>query len=173
MGVFTLMSIIGAAVAVVMKERAKQLYITCGVLFSAGVLLAGGFVHLVSDSHDDFQELNITDFQWAFAIAGGISRRVDEELDQLLQLGLRAVGNRRTYGHVGLPAVAAQQHFQRGQQHDDTCDSDDGRSRFGSGVHWTTSESALVFRSYFFTCNNDHLSLSKSSSLFEFLICYV
>ena len=63
--------IIGAAVAVVMKERAKQLYITCGVLFSAGVLLAGGFVHLVSDSHDDFQELNITDFQWAFAIAGG------------------------------------------------------------------------------------------------------
>ena len=71
MGVFTLMSIIGAAVAVVMKERAKQLYITCGVLFSAGVLLAGGFVHLVSDSHDDFQELNITDFQWAFAIAGG------------------------------------------------------------------------------------------------------
>ena len=71
MGVFTLMSIVGAAVAVVMKERAKQLYVTCGVLFSAGVLLAGGFVHLISDSDDDFQELNITDFQWAFAIAGG------------------------------------------------------------------------------------------------------
>ena len=56
MGVFTLMSIVGAAVAVVMKERAKQLYVTCGVLFSAGVLLAGGFVHLISDSDDDFQE---------------------------------------------------------------------------------------------------------------------
>lgn len=36
-------------VAVVMKERAKQVYVTSGVLFSAGVLLAGGFVHLLND----------------------------------------------------------------------------------------------------------------------------
>ena len=49
MAVFTVMSIIGAAAAVIMKERANQLYITCGVLFSAGVLLAGGFVHLLVD----------------------------------------------------------------------------------------------------------------------------
>lgn len=70
MAVFTGMSIIGAFLAVVMKERAKQLYVTCGVVFSAGVLLAGGFVHLLSDCNDQFEELDITNFQWAFAIAG-------------------------------------------------------------------------------------------------------
>ena len=48
MGMFTAVSILGAWVAVVMK-RAKQLYVTSGVLFSAGVLLAGGFVHLCND----------------------------------------------------------------------------------------------------------------------------
>jgi len=31
------------------EERAKQVYVTSGVLFSAGVLLAGGFVHLLND----------------------------------------------------------------------------------------------------------------------------
>jgi hypothetical protein len=49
MVVFTALSILGAALAVVMKKRAKQVYITCGVLFSAGVLLAGGLVHLLFD----------------------------------------------------------------------------------------------------------------------------
>ena len=49
MGLFTAVSIIGAWLAVVLKERAKQVYITSGVLFSAGVLLAGGFVHLLFD----------------------------------------------------------------------------------------------------------------------------
>jgi len=49
MGMFTAVSILGAGVAVVMKERAKQVYVTSGVLFSAGVLLAGGFVHLLND----------------------------------------------------------------------------------------------------------------------------
>jgi hypothetical protein len=49
MAVFTALSIVGVAVAVVMKNRAKQLYVSCGVLFSAGVLLAGGLVHLLVD----------------------------------------------------------------------------------------------------------------------------
>ena len=49
MGLFTAVSIIGVWLAVVLKERAKQVYITSGVLFSAGVLLAGGFVHLMFD----------------------------------------------------------------------------------------------------------------------------
>jgi hypothetical protein len=49
MVVFTALSILGAALAVVMKKKAKQVYITCGVLFSAGVLLAGGLVHLLFD----------------------------------------------------------------------------------------------------------------------------
>ena len=52
--VFTVISILGAAIAVIMKEKAKQVYITCGVLFSAGVLLAAGFVHLLNDSNEDF-----------------------------------------------------------------------------------------------------------------------
>lgn len=50
MAVFTALSIIGVWVAVVMKNRAKQVYVSCGVLFSAGVLLAGGLVHLLVDS---------------------------------------------------------------------------------------------------------------------------
>jgi hypothetical protein len=49
MGVFTALSIIGVWVAVLMKNRAKQVYVSCGVLFSAGVLLAGGLVHLLVD----------------------------------------------------------------------------------------------------------------------------
>ena len=49
MAVFTVLSVIGAWVAVILKERAKQIYVTCGVVFSAGVLLAGGFVHLLVD----------------------------------------------------------------------------------------------------------------------------
>jgi uncharacterized membrane protein YgdD (TMEM256/DUF423 family) len=49
MAVFTALSIVGVAVAVVMKNRAKQLYVSCGVLFSAGVLLAGDLVHLLVD----------------------------------------------------------------------------------------------------------------------------
>jgi hypothetical protein len=49
MGMFTVVSVLGAWLAVLMKERAKQLYVTSGVLFSAGVLLAGGFVHLLND----------------------------------------------------------------------------------------------------------------------------
>ncbi len=60
MGVFTAVSILGAIIAVVMKERAKQLYVSCGVLFSAGVLLSGGFVHLLGDAAEqlDLQETN-------------------------------------------------------------------------------------------------------------------
>ena len=57
MAVFAAISIIGAAIAVVMKENAKQLYVSCGVLFSAGVLLAGGFVHLLVDSNEKFSEM--------------------------------------------------------------------------------------------------------------------
>jgi hypothetical protein len=49
MGMFTVVSVLGAWLAVLMKKRAKQLYVTSGVLFSAGVLLAGGFVHLLND----------------------------------------------------------------------------------------------------------------------------
>lgn len=49
MAVFTALSIVGVAVAVVMKNRAKQLYVSCGVLFSAGLLLTGGLVHLLVD----------------------------------------------------------------------------------------------------------------------------
>mmetsp|Transcript_6400 Transcript_6400/g.9391 ORF Transcript_6400/g.9391 Transcript_6400/m.9391 type:complete len:309 (+) Transcript_6400:75-1001(+) len=70
MGIFTAVSILGAWLAVVMKERAKQVYVTSGVLFSAGVLLAGGFVHLLFDSNEQFEELSILNFQWAFAITG-------------------------------------------------------------------------------------------------------
>ncbi len=71
MAVFTAMSIIGAAIAVKMKEKARQLYVTCGVLFSAGILLAGGFVHLLADSNEQFEEMGGGDwFPWAFAVAG-------------------------------------------------------------------------------------------------------
>ncbi len=47
MAEFTAMSIIGVAIVVMMKEKAWQLYVTCGVLFLAGILLAMGFVHLL------------------------------------------------------------------------------------------------------------------------------
>ena len=70
MAVFTVMSIIGAAIAVVMKDRAKQIYVTCGVLFSSGVLLAGGFVHLLGDSNEQFTDLGIDNFPWAFFVSG-------------------------------------------------------------------------------------------------------
>ena len=53
-----------------MKERAKQVYITCGILFSAGVLLAGGFVHMLNDSNEDFLDAGVDNFPWAFAISG-------------------------------------------------------------------------------------------------------
>lgn len=70
MAVFTIISIVGAVVAVVMKENSKQLYISCGVVFSAGVLLAGGFVHLLFDSDEQFHEMGIDNFPWALSIAG-------------------------------------------------------------------------------------------------------
>lgn len=71
MAAFTIISIVGVATAVIMKERANQLYITCGVLFSAGVLLAGGFVHLLVDGNEQFEETGVANFPWAFSIAGG------------------------------------------------------------------------------------------------------
>jgi len=70
MGVFTIISIIGAWIAVVMKENAKQLYVTCGVLFSAGVLLAAGLSHLLVDGNEQFANLGIDSFPWAFSISG-------------------------------------------------------------------------------------------------------
>jgi hypothetical protein len=71
MAVFTATSIIGAVIAVKMKENARQLYVTCGVLFSAGILLAGGFVHLSVDSNEQFEVMGVGDwFPWAFAVAG-------------------------------------------------------------------------------------------------------
>ena len=53
-----------------MKERAKQVYITCGILFSAGVLLAAGFVHMLNDSNEDFLDAGVDNFPWAFSISG-------------------------------------------------------------------------------------------------------
>jgi len=53
-----------------MKERAKQVYITCGILFSAGVLLAAGFVHMLNDSNEDFIDAGVDNFPWAFSISG-------------------------------------------------------------------------------------------------------
>lgn len=70
MGVFTFISIFGAWVAIIMKEKAKQLYVTCGVLFSAGVLLAAGFVHLLVDGNEQFTNMGIDNFPWAFSISG-------------------------------------------------------------------------------------------------------
>lgn len=70
MVVFTGLSILGFIAAVVMKERAIQLYVSSGVLFSAGILIAGGFCHLLPDSNEQFDELGVTDFVWAFAITG-------------------------------------------------------------------------------------------------------
>lgn len=67
---FTVASLIGAWVAVFLDNRDNQLFISCGVLFSAGVLLAGGFVHLLNDSNETFLNLGYDTFQWAFLIAG-------------------------------------------------------------------------------------------------------
>lgn len=69
MGVFTAVSILGAAIAVLMKERAKQIYVSSGVLFSGGVLLAGGFVHLLGDSNEQFSSMGY-EFPWAYFVAG-------------------------------------------------------------------------------------------------------
>ena len=69
MVLFTVITVIGAVVAVLMKEKAKQIYVTCGVMFSAGVLLAGGFVHMLGDSSEQFEDY-APDFPWAFAVAG-------------------------------------------------------------------------------------------------------
>ena len=70
--VFTLLSVIGFAVAVILKERAKQLYISSGSMFSADILLAAGFVHLLSDSTGSFSNLCREEvcFPWSFAVAG-------------------------------------------------------------------------------------------------------
>ncbi|KAL7539756.1 hypothetical protein ACHAWF_006497 [Thalassiosira exigua] len=69
MGAFSAVSILGAAIAVVMKARANQLYVSCGVLFSGGVLLAGGFVHLLGDSNEQFSKMGYA-FPWAYFVAG-------------------------------------------------------------------------------------------------------
>ena len=44
MVVFTLLSLMGFALAVIVRNRAVQVYISTGVLFSAGVLIAGGML---------------------------------------------------------------------------------------------------------------------------------
>ena len=69
MVVFTLLALVGAAASVVLKERCNQLYVSCGVLFSVGVLVAGGFVHLLTDCNEQFEELGV-EFQWGSTIAG-------------------------------------------------------------------------------------------------------
>ncbi len=44
---------------------------TCGALFSAGILLAGGFIQLLVDSNEQFDDMGGYDwFPWAFAVAG-------------------------------------------------------------------------------------------------------
>eukprot|EP00536_Pseudo-nitzschia_multiseries_P007308 jgi/Psemu1/304843/fgenesh1_kg.171_\ len=78
MVVFTLLSLIGFAIAVLLKEGTNQLYISSGVMFSAGVLLAGGLVHLLGDSTEGFDRLAVDGrlrcsekcFPWSFAISG-------------------------------------------------------------------------------------------------------
>ena len=70
MVVFTAITVAGAGIAVIMKARAKQIYVTCGVMFSAGVLLAGGYVHMLGDSSTQFEQFHDTGFPWPFAIAG-------------------------------------------------------------------------------------------------------
>eukprot|EP00581_Thalassiosira_minuscula_P009597 CAMPEP_0183706618 /NCGR_PEP_ID=MMETSP0737-20130205/3386_1 /TAXON_ID=385413 /ORGANISM="Thalassiosira miniscula, Strain CCMP1093" /LENGTH=215 /DNA_ID=CAMNT_0025934067 /DNA_START=11 /DNA_END=655 /DNA_ORIENTATION=- len=69
MATFTLISVIGATIAVLLKEKAKQVYISCGVIFSSGVLLAGGFVHLLPDADAQFSEVG-AEFPWAFCVSG-------------------------------------------------------------------------------------------------------
>jgi hypothetical protein len=67
---FSVVSLIGAWVAILLDDRDNELIVSCGVMFSAGVLLAGGFVHLLNDSNETFLNLGYDDFQWAFLIAG-------------------------------------------------------------------------------------------------------
>ena len=69
MVVFTILSVIGAAAAVILKERANQLHVSCGVLFSAGALIAGAF-DMLQEANEQFEYQNI-EFQWALTIAGG------------------------------------------------------------------------------------------------------
>jgi len=57
MAVFTIVSLIGAFAAIVLKNRAKQIYVTTGVLFSAGVLIAGGIVHQLAEANEQFEAL--------------------------------------------------------------------------------------------------------------------
>ena len=70
MVVFTLLAVVGAAASVFLKERCNQLFVSCGVLFSVGVLVAGGLVHLLPDSNEEFKDLGV-EFQWGSTIAGG------------------------------------------------------------------------------------------------------
>lgn len=108
MVVFTVISIVGAAIAVLMKERARQLYVTCGVLFSAGILLAGGFVHLLKDSAEQFAEMEggEDNFPWAFAISGitivGLSC-----VEIMLDRGLENYMNGSREGKYNSPSVEA------------------------------------------------------------------
>ncbi|KAL3903768.1 MAG: hypothetical protein SGILL_010322, partial [Bacillariaceae sp.] len=72
MTIFSVLSVLGFAAAIVMRERAMQVFVSSGVLFSAGILIAGGFCHLLVDANEAFSEdLDITNFVWAFAISGG------------------------------------------------------------------------------------------------------
>ena len=71
MVVFTVLSIIGFAIPVILENRANQLYVTSGTMFSAGVLLAAGFVHLLVDSNETVSEVCGEEcFPWSFAVAG-------------------------------------------------------------------------------------------------------
>jgi zinc transporter ZupT len=113
MVVFTALSILGAALAVVMKKKAKQVYITCGVLFSAGVLLAGGLVHLLFDSREHFEEAGIESFQWAEAITGvtvvalvSLEWVVDSFMASTNKASEKSVKSAEEDGVVEEPAVA-------------------------------------------------------------------
>ena len=70
MAVFTLLSLAGFAAAILLRERANQLWVSSGVMFSAGVLLAGGLVHLLGDSTEGFEEAGATSFPWSYAVSG-------------------------------------------------------------------------------------------------------
>lgn len=69
MGVFTAINVVGAATAVAMKERTNRLCLSCGAAFSAGVLLAGGLVHLLPASDGAFGARGSA-FPWASSVAG-------------------------------------------------------------------------------------------------------
>ena len=71
MVVFTVLSVIGFAIPIFLEKRANQLYVTSGIMFSAGVLLAAGFVHLLVDSNETFSEVCGEEcFPWSFTVAG-------------------------------------------------------------------------------------------------------